>query len=170
MSPPGPKPLDVDRMADGQADIDFMVSLADLPRLRSRLQSIGGTVSGHVHFSRDSGFAVAELKMSGTATLQCQRCMESMVVPVDTGTRVALLSSEADAGRAPDDLEPVLAPGGQISVADLVEEELMLYLPIVPRHEGESECGIVQSVPQVADEGPATTQKPFAQLGDLLKR
>ena len=170
MSPPGPKPLDVDRMADGQADIDFTVSLADLPRLRSRFESVGGAVSGHVHFSRDSGFAVAEIRMTGTATLQCQRCMGSMVVPVDTGTRVALLSAEADAGRVPDDLEPVLAPGGRISVDDLVEEELMLFLPIVPRHESETECGVVESAPQVADEGPETTQKPFAQLADLLKR
>src|SRR5262249_10496322 len=34
MSPPWSKPLDIDRLADGEADIDFAVPLAELPRLR----------------------------------------------------------------------------------------------------------------------------------------
>src|SRR5690242_429083 len=102
MSSHGSKPLDVDRLADGEADIDFTVSLAELPRLRSRLASVEGVVSGHVRFSRELGIAVAEIRMDGTANLQCQRCMETMTTPVETSVRVALLPSEADVARVPD--------------------------------------------------------------------
>lgn len=172
MPPSGSKPLDVDRLADGEADIDFSVSLAELPRLRSRLASAEGTVDGHVHFSREAGIAVAEVRMSGTASLQCQRCMERMTTPVETSVRVALLPLAADVARVPEDLEPMLAPGGRISIDELVEEELMLFLPIVPLHENSPACGASVPPPLAQDEveEPTTTQKPFAQLQELLAR
>ncbi len=45
------------------------------------------------------------------------------------------VASEADAARVPEDLEPMLAPGGRISIGELITEELLLALPIVPLHE-----------------------------------
>jgi len=77
MSPPGSEPLDIDRLADGEADVDFSVPVAELPRLRSRLEA-SGSVEGSVHFTREAGLAVAELTVRGTAVLQCQRCMEKL--------------------------------------------------------------------------------------------
>jgi len=169
MSPPGSEPLDIDRMADGEADIDFSVPVAELPRLRSRLE-VGGVAHGSVHFTREAGLAVAELNLRGKAVLQCQRCMGQLQMPVDTRSRVALIPSEADASRVPEDLEPMLAPGGRISIREIVEEELMLFLPIVPSHGNAAEC--VQTAPGggVEQEGPAVTQRPFEQLQELLKK
>jgi len=171
MSPPWSKPLDIDRLADGEADIDFAVPLAELPRLRSQLASVEGLVRGRVHFTRESGFVVADLSMSGAATMACQRCLEAMTQPVSSAVRVALITAEADAGRVPEHLEPVLALGGRIAVGELVEEELLLALPIVPLHAEASDCAVAQDVPAVKVEAPQqTTQKPFAQLDKLLKR
>ena len=65
----------------------------------------------------------------------------------------------------------MLAPGGRITVGELVEEELLLALPIVPLHAEASDCVVAQDVPAVKVEAPEqTTQKPFAQLDELLKR
>jgi uncharacterized metal-binding protein YceD (DUF177 family) len=61
----------------------------------------------------------------------------------------------------------VLASGGRISVADLVTEELLLSLPLVPRHEVAAECAVAAAQPE---EGATETHRPFAQLADLLKR
>jgi uncharacterized protein len=171
MSPPWSKPLDIDRLAEGQADIDFAVPLAELPRLRSQLASVGGLVRGHAHFARESRLAVAELTMSGAATVTCQRCLEAMSIPVESTVRVALIPTEADVGRVPEHLEPVLAPDGRISIGELVEEELLLALPIVPLHEEVSECVIAPDAPVVGDEQEEQkTQRPFEQLAELLKR
>jgi len=167
MSPPGSEPLDIDRLADGEADIDFSVPVAELPRLRSRLEGVGGVVDGSVHFAREAGFAVAELNLRGSAALQCQRCMERMEIPVTARSRVALIPTEADTNRVPEDLEPMLAPGGRISLREIVDEELMLSLPIVPLHEDASGCASCR--PQSEPE-PVTTQRPFEQLQELLKR
>src|SRR5262249_18497786 len=99
----------------------------------------------------------------------CQRCLDVLDVVVDSTTRLGLVADEADVGTIPEDLEPVLAPEGRISIGELVEEELLLALPIVPLHE--EECAVAPSVPLARDEPEEqTTQRPFEQLGELLKR
>ncbi len=171
MSPPWSKPLDIDRLADGEADVDFAVPLAELPRLRSQFASVEGLVSGRVHFTRESGFVVADLSMSGAATMVCQRCLEAMSEPVNNTVRMALITAEADVSRVPEHLEPVLAAGGRVTIGELVEEELLLALPIVPLHAEASDCVAPEDAPAVKVEAPEpTTQKPFASLDKLLKR
>jgi len=171
MSPPWFQPLDVDRLARGETEIDFDVPLAELPRLQSRIPGIGGSVHGAARFARQSGFAVAELSLAGKATLQCQRCMQAMELPLDSTTHVALILAEADAAAVPEELEPVLAREGHISVGALVEEELLLALPIVPLHEELRECAVSPSAPLVAEEAPEhVTQRPFEGLADLLRQ
>jgi uncharacterized protein len=94
-----------------------------------------------------------------------------MTEPVSSSVRMALIVAEGDAARVPEHLEPVLAAGGRISVGELVEEELLLALPIVPLHAQASDCVVPEGAPAVKVEAPEqTTQKPFAQLGELLKR
>jgi len=166
--PPWSKPLEVDRLADGGTEVDFAVPLAELSGLRSLRAGVAGSVGGRVQFARREGLAVAELTMSGMLTLECQRCMQAMQLPLQTATRVALIASEAEAGRLPADLEPVLAEGGRISIGQLITEELLLVLPIVPLHADSAECS---AVPAVTAQQPASeTHRPFAGLDELLKR
>ena len=170
MPPPWTKPLDIDRLSEAEADVDFVVPLAELPRL-AQLAGLAGEVRGRAHFRRTGGIAVVELNFGGTARLQCQRCLGAMEVGVEASTEVGLVATEADVSRVPEELEPVLAPEGRISVGELVEEELLLTLPIVPLHEEEAACHVAPAAAAVsAEEAPPETQKPFAQLAELLKR
>lgn len=169
MSSPWSSPLEADRLADGGADVDFAVPLAELTGLRTLPAGVGGQVGGRAHFARQGGVVVAELTMKGTAILQCQRCMRPLEIPIDTRVRVGLVGSEAQAGEVPDDLETMLAPGGRIRIGEIVTEELLLSLPIVPLHAAGDDCAVATSpVAQSAHAGE--THKPFARLGELLKR
>ncbi|HEV7139231.1 MAG TPA: YceD family protein [Steroidobacteraceae bacterium] len=171
MSPPWSRPLDVDRLSRGEAEIDLEVPLSELPRLKSRIPGIGGSVRGSARFRRQSGFAVAELSFAGKATLQCQRCMQAMELAIESTTPVALILEEAAAAQVPEELEPVLARDGRISTGELVEEELLLALPIVPLHEELRECAVPAAAPLLDAQAPEhVTQRPFAGLGELLKR
>jgi uncharacterized protein len=171
MSPPWSQPLDVDRLSRGEAEIGFDVALAELPRLKSRIAGVGGSVHGTARFGRKSRFATADLSLAGTAKLQCQRCMQAMELVIDSTSSVALIAAEADAPEVPEELEPVLAREGRISAGELVEEELLLALPIVPLHEDLRDCAVPPSAPLLASEAPEhTSQRPFAGLGDLLRR
>jgi uncharacterized protein len=169
MSSPWSKPLEVDRLADGAADVDFAVPLAKLPGLRALRAAVAGGVRGRMHFARMQGVPVAELTMIGTATLECQRCMQPMQLEVNANVRVALMASELEAERLPADFEPVLAPGGRISIGELITEELLLSLPIVPLHPGGAGCA------PTAPAGPGQsaageTHRPFERLAELMKR
>ncbi|MGH8199722.1 MAG: YceD family protein [Steroidobacteraceae bacterium] len=170
MSPPWFQPLDVDRLARGEATIEFDVPLAELPRLKARIAGIGGSVHGTARFGQQAGFAVAELALAGKATLQCQRCMQAMALPIEGTTHVGLILAEADAAEVPDELEPVLAREGRISAGELVEEELLLALPIVPLHADPRECVLPPGAPLVTEEAAEqVTQRPFEGLADLLR-
>jgi uncharacterized protein len=170
MSPPWSRPLEVDRLADGGADVDFAVPLAELSGLRSKRASVAGNVHGRVNFKREASVAVAQLALSGVATLECQRCMRPMQVPVETVVRVGLIASEEDVGRVPADLEPMLAPGGRISIGELITEEMLLTLPIVALHGEGEECRGAPAPGVVPERVGEATHKPFARLAELLKR
>jgi uncharacterized protein len=170
MSPPWFQPLEVDRLARGEAEIEFDVPLAELPRLQARIPGIGGRVHGVVRFGRQGEVAVAEVSLAGRATLQCQRCMQTMELPIESTSHVGLIFAEADAAAVPEELEPVLARSGNISAGELVEEELLLALPIVPLHEALRDCAVPPAAPLIAEDAvEQVTQRPFEGLAELLR-
>jgi uncharacterized protein len=169
MSEPWSQPSDVDRLADRQAEIAFEIPLDQMPRVRERFASAGGKVRGVARFRREAGFRVADLEMSGSAQLVCQRCLEPMRVPIEGSAHVALIVSQREADGVPAEFETVHVPENRVRVRDLVEEELLLTLPISPLHA--EECGVGTEQPEAQAEAPVQeTQRPFEQLGELLKR
>ena len=164
------KLLDLDPLADGQADIDFSIPLAEFPRLSPQLAHTNGDVRGSVRFSRESGVPVADLDVTCELELECQRCFGPLSLPIDSQERVAMVAGAAEADRVPAGRETILAPEHRISLRDLVEEELLLTLPIVPLHEpGECDAQLVNETLE-RDAPEPDVQRPFEQLGELLKR
>jgi uncharacterized protein len=172
MSEPWSQPSDVDRLADRQAEVAFEIPLSRLSRVQAQIAGARGTVRGAAHFRREAGFRVAELEMEGDAELICQRCLQPMMWPLEGESRVAIVAAESEADRVPQDFETVHAPDDRIRVSDLVEEELLLTLPLVPLHADPSECVAQEEVPAPVEEAAPVpeTQRPFERLGELLKR
>jgi uncharacterized protein len=165
----------VDTLAGTETAVDFSIPLAELPRVSYELTARDGEAKGRVRFSRQLGQAVADLEVSAQPEVICQRCMQPMRWPVEVKSRIALVSDYDAADRVPEGLEVFLVEADSVSVRDLVDEEVMLALPSVPRHEEGSECaGRRMQLPgqDVESDEPLDTQvqKPFAQLGELLKR
>jgi uncharacterized protein len=165
----------VDALVGTDAAIDFTIPFSELPRVSRELTSTDGDARGRARFSRQLGQAVADLEVSAAPEVVCQRCMQPMRWPVSVKSRIALVSDYATADRVPEELEVFLVEADSVSVRDLVDEEVMLALPNVPRHAEGSECAdrAMQLSGQEAEaEGAADAQvqKPFAQLGELLKR
>lgn len=69
-------------------------------------------------------------------TLECQRCLQPMRVPLHAGRRIFFVDGE-DAAAALDaeSEDDVLALTPALDLAALIEDELLLALPLVPRHE-----------------------------------
>ncbi len=159
------RPLDAGQLADRRTDIEFSIPLCELPRLARELVQDDGSARGTASFVREQGLAIVDLVVEARPRLICQRCMRPMSWPVASRTRVAIVGDAPHADRVAPEFETVIAPGGRITVGELVEEELLLGLPIVPLHADEKACGVA-----VDDEPDEETQKPFAGLAELLKR
>jgi uncharacterized protein len=170
MSEASSKTLNVELLADEQADLRLAIPLAEFPRVQARLGGTEGMISGRVRFRRDSGYAVAAVEVLGSVPLVCQRCLELMSWPIDGSAQVALIPTESQAGEVPEHLEPTWAPGGRISMRDLLEEELLLCLPIVPLHVDARACRPAAVASDEPSVGPSSVQRPFERLGELLKR
>lgn len=178
------RPDDVELLAERRADIAFEIPLATLPRLSLAVRSseesarVEGAARGRVKFGREGRFAVADIEVRASLPLICQRCLGTMQWPIDAQTRVVLVASGQEADELPAEMEAVIAAGNRVTVLELVEEELLLGVPVVPLHTELAECepaGVILQEKILHEGDPAqpedeVVQKPFADLGKLLKR
>jgi len=163
----GSKLCDVAVLADDERQVELAVPLENFARLAPQLLNSEGMARGRIAFSRVQGRVIADVTLEARPEVRCQRCLGSMVLPVRSQSRVALLASESDADAVPPELEVALAPEGRMRLADLFEEEMLLAVPGSPRHaEGQCPASAGQDVAEEIDE-PA--QRPFADLRRLLK-
>ncbi len=96
----------------------------------------------------------------------CQRCLGPMPLPLAADFRLGLVRAQDQAGSLPDEYDPLVVPEGELAVVDFLEDELILALPLAPRHEELSQCQahgfILPRDPSVAE-----TRHPFAALATL---
>lgn len=122
-------------------------------------------------FGRDErGHELVSGRVRGCLPLFCQRCNQPFLLEVDSKVRLALVEGLDEAERLPEDLDPLLIDGEPIRTLDLVEDELLLAIPAVPRH-ADGDCPIEPAWKRVSNrgegEGRVTRPNPFAQLEAL---
>jgi uncharacterized protein len=162
----GLKLCNVAVLAEEARTVTLVIPVNRLERIAAQLVRRDGMVTGSVALEKEEGRIVADVELTAALEVRCQRCLEPMTLPVESRSRVALVESEADAAAVPPELETALAPEGRMRLADLLEEELMLVIPASPRHPGSCPQGQRE---QRAEEFAEPTQRPFADLGALLK-
>ncbi len=133
------------------------LELADLPRL-SEL----GCSTAQIRYTIRGGATTQarpalQVEASGGVEIACQRCLETLAVPVAVRTELELAASQEAIDLTDDDVDRVLA-SRSMAVATLVEDEVILALPMVPMH---AQCPV--RVDGLADERAS----PFAALAAL---
>lgn len=117
------------------------IELKRFNRLADMLESDAGAVTAALQFRKDpGGWLIAELEVEATVHLLCQRCLTPLAHRVRERIEMALLESAALEQHVPDRYEPVVLEEDRIMPAILIEDELIISLPIVPRHERPEEC------------------------------
>jgi uncharacterized protein len=107
------------------------------------------------------------VKAGTVLSLTCQRCLAPVDVPVAVDRSFRFVPDEETAAAQDDESEEdVLALSRSFDLPALVEDELLMEMPLAPRHET---CPPVHVV--VEDEGfegsSARHENPFAVLGQL---
>lgn len=106
-----------------------------------------------------------ELQARADVPLQCQRCLQAMTEALQVQRRFRFVRSEEEALRLDEESEDdVLVLPARLDVLELLEDELILALPIVPRHDS---CPTPLPMPEQAAPGAAKAPHPFAALAAL---
>jgi uncharacterized protein len=172
MSAEVPEVLDAWRMVAARRSFDGRLSLAALARLRDLLTDD----QGEVRFSLDFGHDVlqvpfVELRIEAELPLICQRSLQRFLFPVVVVQRLGLIRGssqtvEADEAALPPGYEALeIGDDGQLRPADLVEDELILAVPLVPVNPGSE--AVERDWPVQAEEQERAN--PFAALAALKK-
>lgn len=137
--------------------------VCDFPRLRDMLATDAGEVAYEISGVRDErGRPSLRLKVSGTLALRCQRCLEPMAFEVGTDETLVLAATLAEIHAEPADAHAPdrVVAGKEMSLRELIEDELILAVPYAPRHE---RC--------VAVRADASREKvlPFAGLRGMMR-
>jgi uncharacterized protein len=173
MSEPLPELLDLRRAVEAGAQYEGALPLAGMPRLLPMLMDAVGSARYRVRFAKDHrGLDAVEGEVDATLRVRCERCTGVLTLPVSTRFAVAVVQGLDEAAALPDDYEPLLVEVPQVRARDLIEDELILAVPIIPRH-AEGECSPPAVAPGVLapegdeDAAEAPARNPFAVLARL---
>jgi uncharacterized protein len=134
MSATLPAVVDAWRMVSAKRLFEGSLPLSAFTRLRDSLQDAEGEVRYALEFGRDAGNqAFVEVRADAELPLLCQRTLERYLYRVRLVQQLGLITSEAQESALPEHMEPLLVPeSGELQPADLVEDELILAVPVVP--------------------------------------
>jgi uncharacterized protein len=164
------------RLAETGAILHGKLLLSEMDRLAEHLHDTEGSVEVDLEFGIDeAGTRYVRGRLQTVLHLVCQRCLQVLAYPLDLSVLLALASSghhrEAELAER---YEALTLTDPTIELKRLVEDELMLALPLVPAH-AVDECDFDRELIAVdtsADEQieQEEVQRPFAGLADLLKK
>jgi uncharacterized protein len=166
--------LDVTSFADEGAELSGAAPVQQYARLM--LETQGRGAQAPVRWSaagemRNRQHVLPEiwlrLKADAVLSLTCQRCLEPVEVPLCVDRAFRFVSDE-DSAAAQDDesQEDVLALSRSFDLQELVEDELLMEIPLAPRHETCAPVKLVLADPSF-DTATVRQENPFASLGRI---
>ena len=156
-----------DRCYAGDARLSWMPRVVDLLDSPEEEQTISFEISASLDDQQVPRLAV---HVHGSVPMTCQRSLKRYMQSIDSRSEIAPVASEAEAQALPEELEPKLVPDGRLRMVELVEDELLLALPLVPRDPASEPVGEVEDAADDHPESDATEAGgPFAALARLKK-
>ena len=156
-----PAVIDPLRLADEGARLCGELKLQGMPRLTGLCADAQGMASIDWQFERSAqGLRQMHGSVRATVRVICQRCLQPFALTLGTDTRLVVLNPGETGANEADVLEakPWL-------LSELVENELLLAMPMIPMH-APGECQA--RVPGSSDKaGRSDRRHPFAVLGKL---
>lgn len=144
------------------------LELSGFPRLAELLADKQGTAVFELSFFKQDRQAVLQGRIATVLILRCQNCLQKLDWPVDCEFRLGIVASLDEANLLPDDLEPLLIGQEKTILNDIIEEELLLSVPLFPKHA--KQCfDHRQYAAAPAETKQTRTDNPFAVLATLKK-
>ncbi len=164
-----PKTLDPFKYADQRKELEGEIALQLMPRLTDMLVDDKGSVSVKLDFGRDEqNLRVINGELNATVNIVCQRCLKPVEKSIHSTFALGLILSDEQAMHLPKVYEPLLVQEEKIVLLDVIEEELILSLPMFAYHDAcdanefSNEDGEIKS-----DDNGEKAENPFSVLAGL---
>ncbi len=159
--------FDAFELSAAGADLGGEIDARTLPRAADLLTAGAEPVpmAWRISGGRDAlGRPLLSMRLDGAVPLVCQRCLQKFVATLAQQTELLLARDEAELARLDAEETEVVLANTTLDPRNLVEDELLLSLPLSPRH-GEEECAAALRLG--TDDG---RRSPFAGLAALKSR
>ena len=168
----GPIPPHVDprKLADRGITLEGEMPLASFERLCDSLEDNSGKVRAKLVFERGERRAVSiHSELEVEVKMVCQRCLELVTLPIHSECSYAVVKEGANTQSLPKGYDVLELGEDPLDLHALIEEELLLALPIVPAHHPE-ECqqpaGLDEPEP---GKDEVSRSNPFSVLAQLKR-
>jgi uncharacterized protein len=133
---------DLESLADRGVALSGELDVDTLARLKSLLHSGVGSVRATLGFrQRRDGWLGVQLDYQGFVHLVCQRCLEPFRHELEDSVNVVIADGDSLPAAEPTGHEPFELEGGRLQPAQLIEDELIVAIPLVPKHARVEDCG-----------------------------
>jgi len=172
MSREYPDWISPERAAEGKRVYSGTIPLSRMKRLAALLVDASGEAAFSAAFKTDLDHRVIiDLQVEAALPLVCQASLEVYDELVKRRSELAVITHDSEQFDLPENYEPVLTENGRLAIAGIVEDELLLGLPTIPRKPG---LRPVEFSTGGEDAGGETRkvakENPFSALQDMLKR
>ncbi len=141
------------------------LALNGLPKLSGLLVGDAGVVQVDLLACKIMDLPALTGVMEGVLHLECRRCDKPYQTPLRHELDLRLVSSEEEEERLMQDCEPYWVQDDELALRDLLEDELLLALPMLPRCDS---CeNIVNGAAESAPTQEPRRENPFAALKKL---
>jgi len=167
--------LDLKALALSGGDVAGHDSLSKYERLMQETRGLGGdsVVDWAAHGEMRPGASGQDqvwlsLTASASVPLVCQRCMGPVEVALSVGRQFRFVADEKTAEAEDDESEEdVLVLARDFDLQSLVEDELLMELPLIPRHETCPQPVKLEALDADFDASTPEKPNPFAVLAKM---
>lgn len=162
-----PRMADPRKFAQQGVIITGSVDVVEMPRLMSALANDNAEVVANLEFGiGDEGRKVLNGQVKAKVEVLCQRCLDYLPLELEADLNLAIVWDEDKAVALPKSIDPWIHGEGVADLYAMIEDELLLELPLVSYHESECvEPERFQSGKPVASAEPV--KNPFQVLEQL---
>ncbi|WP_199608793.1 23S rRNA accumulation protein YceD [Flocculibacter collagenilyticus] len=166
-----PTTIDPVRAAQKRLSYDGIVPVQELSRLSELFVEADGDIKVKVNCNIDEqGLVVISGEASYSGNVLCQRCNEKMKQDLATNFFYTPLTQRTEEEQIPEEYETfALDDAGEMMLRQVIEDELIIALPIVPMHDPES-CAYQGTMSWGKLPEAAEKPNPFDVLKELKRK
>jgi uncharacterized protein len=166
---PLPRIIEPLKLVEQRVDLQGVIELSQLRRLQGITLEQTGQVEIFLRFGKDEqGIRTIVGTVAADLLMECQRCLQPVAIHVQSDVNLGIVSSEEAAKNLPSHYEALQLDGQHIELNSIIEDELIIGLPLVSAHPA-TECSIDQQYSAKPSGKEQAAPNPFAVLAELKK-